>query len=185
MTSMAKALLFFFLSLSLVPLIFSRSPKTRPSSPTPLIQSTCNATSYYDFCVASLGSDPAGPSASDVRSLSVVAINMAATNATNTSSVASSLAQKATDPSLRALLHTCAAKYVAARDALHSAVQSINEEMYDYAFVHVSAAAEYPSVCRVLFRQVPRLTYPSELARREEGLEMLCKIALDMISLLG
>lgn len=107
------------------------------------------------------------------------------TNATNTSSIASSLAQKATDPSLRTLLRTCATKYVAAQDALHSATQSIKEEMYDYAFIHVSAAAEYPSVCRVLFKQAPRLTYPPELERREEGLEMLCKIALDMISLLG
>jgi pectinesterase inhibitor-like protein len=113
-----------------------------------------------------------------------VAVSIAATNATNTSSIASSLAQKSTEPSLRALLRTCAAKYVAAHDALNSAVQSIKEEVYDYAFVHVSAAAEYPSVCRVLFRQVPRLTYPPELERREEGLEMLCKIALDMISLL-
>ncbi|XP_078152788.1 cell wall / vacuolar inhibitor of fructosidase 2 [Carex rostrata] len=177
--------LFFLLSLSLAPLILSHSLQNHPSHPTPLIQSTCNATAYYEFCIASLASDPAGSTASDVRSLSVVAINIAMTNATNTSSIASTLAQKATDPSLRALLRTCATKYVAAQDALHSATQSIKEEMYDYAFIHVSAAAEYPSVCRVLFKQAPRLTYPPELERREEGLEMLCKIALDMISLLG
>jgi len=59
--------------------------------------------------------------------------------------------------------------------------------------VHVSAANEYPAVCRTLFRRrqqqqkqrgASSSPYPPELARREEALRRLCTIALDIISLL-
>ncbi|KAJ3681452.1 hypothetical protein LUZ60_015941 [Juncus effusus] len=185
MASMAQTFFFLFiLFFSFLPLN-SFSLQNRASHPSSLIQSTCNATTYYDFCVTSLASDPAGPAASSVRSLSVVAITIAASNATTTSLIASILANKTTDPSLHALLNTCAVKYAEAKEALRSALRALGEESYDYAFIDVSAAAEYPSVCRVLFRQVPRLTYPPELARREEGLGKLCRITLDIVSLLN
>ncbi|XP_072973628.1 pectinesterase inhibitor 28-like [Typha angustifolia] len=154
------------------------------SSSTSLLQKTCNATTYYDFCLASLASKPESSKA-DVRGLSAIAVGIAVANATSTSSFTSSLANATADPSLRAVLRTCAAKYANAREALRSSLDALAAESYDYAFVHVSAAAEYPSVCHVLFRQVPRLVYPPELARREEALEHLCTIALDIISLLG
>lgn len=51
----------------------------------------------------------------------------------------------------------------------------------------MSAAAEYPNVCRVLFRRTNGtvVVYPVEMAKREEVLERLCAVTLDVISLLG
>lgn len=96
------------------------------------------------------------------------------------------------------VMRTCAGKYGEARDALAAARGSIEERDYDYAAVHVSAAAEYPRVCRALFfraqrRQssssspapAPVATFPAELATREAALGQLCSVALDIIALLN
>ncbi|XP_006653925.1 pectinesterase inhibitor 28-like [Oryza brachyantha] len=154
-----------------------------------LVQSTCNSTTYYDVCVAALAADPSSSTAVDVRGLCAIAASAAATNASaaGTSVLASAAAYQSQVPERAALLRACAARYADARQALASAQEAIKEEAYDYAFVHVSAAAEYPTMCRALFRrtQTPRgYGYPSELVRREEGLRRLCTVVLDIISLL-
>ncbi|KAK1682685.1 hypothetical protein QYE76_043533 [Lolium multiflorum] len=163
-----------------------------------LVQSTCNATTYYDLCVAALLSDPSSSTA-DLRGLCAIAVSAAATNASataadlaNTTSTAGpistgSTAEPGSDGRVRVpapLLQVCATKYGEAREALLEARESVGEEAYDYAFVHVSAAAEYPAVCRTLFRR-KRVAYPVELAKREEGLEHLCTVAIDIITLLA
>ena len=51
--------------------------------------------------------------------------------------------------------------------------------------VHVGAAAEYPQVCKALFRRQRPGQYPPELAAREEALGQLCSVALDIIALLA
>ncbi|KAG2581020.1 pectinesterase inhibitor 28-like [Panicum virgatum] len=56
---------------------------------------------------------------------------------------------------------------------------------YDSASVHVGAAAEYPQVCKALFRRQRPGQYPPELAGREEALGQLCSVALDIIALLA
>ncbi|WOL16074.1 hypothetical protein Cni_G24856 [Canna indica] len=191
---MASTVCIFFLLMSLFSLSLCRSNPPAAGtgssgSATPgLVQKTCNETTYYDFCVNSLRSDPQSPKAVDVKGLSAIAINLAISNATNTSAFAASLAQAApaaADASLGAALRSCAKKYADARQALQWSLDALAAESYDYAFVHASAAAEYPNVCRVLFRRTPRLTYPPEMARREQDLEHLCTIALEIISLLG
>ncbi|CAL9070072.1 unnamed protein product [Musa banksii] len=184
MASALPFLVFFFLLLlPLFPLALSGGTPGSTAAPS-LIQKTCNETTYYDLCVSSLGSDPHSRKA-DVKGLSTIAIDIAISNATNTSSFAAALAHNATDASLVTVLRACATKYANAREALQWSLDALSTEAYDYAFVHVSAAAEYPNVCRVLFRQNPRLAYPAAMARREEDLEHLCTIALEIISLLG
>uniref|UniRef100_A0ACD5UXR6 Uncharacterized protein n=1 Tax=Avena sativa TaxID=4498 RepID=A0ACD5UXR6_AVESA len=166
-----------------------------------LVQSTCNATTYYDLCVAALVSDPHSFTA-DLRGLCAIAVSAAATNASATASDlanATSSSSAATPGPVAGsaepgsdgrahvqalLLQACAAKYGEAREALLEARESVGEEAYDYAFVHVSAAAEYPAVCRTLFRR-KRVAYPVELAKREEALEHLCTVAIDIITLLA
>ncbi|CAO1942322.1 unnamed protein product [Urochloa humidicola] len=157
-----------------------------------LVQSTCNSTSFYDVCIAALAADPSSTT-TDVPGLCAIAVSAAAANASGTASFLANAsdAATATPEADRALLRTCAGKYAAARDALLAARASLSEQDYDYAFVHVSAAAEYPAVCRTLFRRrqqrpSPSRTaaYPPELAKREEALRRLCTIALDIISLL-
>lgn len=169
-------------------LLLHLSSSLSPLPCSDLVRTTCNATAYYDFCISSLASSPQTPSATTVKSLSTVVVNLAIANATNTSSFASALSKAAASPPLAALYRTCAEKYVHARESLQSSLDEISNEMYDYAFVHVSAAAEYPNVCRVLFRRGaagPAAVYPAEMAKREEALQRLCTVALDIISLLG
>ncbi|KAF8775284.1 hypothetical protein HU200_004690 [Digitaria exilis] len=169
----------------------SSSSKERHQQP-PLVQSTCNSTSFYDICIATLAADPSSSTA-DVPGLCAIAVSTAAASASGTASFLANASDGAAVPEAeRALLRTCAGKYASARDALQAARVSLAEQDYDYAFVHVSAAAEYPSVCRTLFRrrqqqQRPgsgKTMYPPELAKREEALKRLCSITLDIISLL-
>ena len=153
-----------------------------------LVRTTCNSTAYYDLCVAALAADPSSTTA-DVRGLSAIAVSSAASNASASAAAlgANVTAQggAAVDGTVQALLRTCAGKYGEARDALAAAKGSIAQQDYDYAAVHVSAAAEYPQVCKVLFRRQRPGAYPAELAAREEALNQLCSVALDIISLLN
>ncbi|TKW08106.1 hypothetical protein SEVIR_6G006800v4 [Setaria viridis] len=177
------------------------SPPPSPSPPPPaaaaaLVRATCNSTTYPELCVSALGADPSSATA-DVRGLSAIAVSAAAANASGAAATAAALAngtapdgtaaaqQQAADATVQALLRTCAAKYGDARDALSAARESIAAQDYDFASVHVSAAAEYPQVCRVLFRRQRPGQYPPELAAREEALSRLCSVALDIIALVS
>ena len=182
----------------------SSPPSATPATPAPaaapaaaaLVRSTCNSTTYYDLCVSALGADPSSATA-DVRGLSSIAVSAAATNASGGAATAAALANgtaaasnaqaapATADPAVQALLRTCAAKYGQARDALSAARESIAAQDYDFANVHGSAAAEYPQVCKALFRRQRPGQYPAELAAREEALRQLCSVALDIIALLA
>src|SRR6185503_12047589 len=124
------------------------------------------------------------------RGLSAIAVSAAAANASGGAAAAAALAN-ATAPegtgtaAVQALLRTCAAKYGQARDALGAAGDAIAAQDYDSASVHVGAAAEYPQVCKALFRRQMPGQYPPELAAREEALGQLCSVALDIIALLA
>lgn len=158
------------------------------------MRTTCNSTSYYALCVSALAADPSSATA-DVRGLSAIAVSAAAANASGGAATAAALAANGTAPAgtatsaadsaVQALLQTCAAKYASARDALAAAGDSIALDDYDSASVHVSAAAEYPQVCRTLFRRQRPGQYPAELAAREETLGQLCSVSLDIIALLS
>lgn len=180
MASFLYLLFFFspFLSCSL-----ASSPSPSPSS---LIQSTCSLTSNYDFCVATLQSDPHSLKANDVRSLSTIAVTMASATAKSTSRYATAQAKNATEAAAaRSGFRTCAEKYRYAGEALRSALDSLAGENYDYAYVHVSAAQEYASACGRLYQRSSGVAYPDAMAEREEDLKRLCGTAMDIISQLG
>ncbi|CAM0146979.1 unnamed protein product [Urochloa decumbens] len=172
------------------------SPSPPPPAPTTaaLVRATCNSTTYPDLCVSALSADPSSATA-DMRGLSAIAVTAAAANASGGAATAAALANSMTNataaaPSsaaaaVQALLRTCAAKYGEARDALSAARGSIAAQDYDSASVHVSAAAEYPQVCRVLFQRQRPGAYPAELAAREVALRQLCTVSLDIITLLS
>ncbi|CAN0922546.1 Cell wall / vacuolar inhibitor of fructosidase 2 [Linum grandiflorum] len=157
---------------------------------TSLIQKTCKSTKYYDLCLSSLNSNSTSSTA-DVKGLALIMIGIGMANATATSTYLSSqLAAAATsnnnDAALKkAVLKECADKYMYAGDALQSSVEDMGIEDYDYASIHVTAAADYPNACRNAFLRNPgRLVYPPELARREDGLKRICDVVLHIIDLL-
>ena len=166
----------------------SPPPPSPPAAPAALVRTTCNSTAYYDLCVSTLSADPSSATAADVRGLSAIAVSAAAANASGGAATAAALAANvanATAGQQAALLRTCAAKYGQTRDALWAARGSIARQDYDSASVQVSAAAEYPQVCRVLFQRQSPGAYPPELAAREAALRQLCTVALDIITLLS
>ncbi|CAL5009139.1 unnamed protein product [Urochloa decumbens] len=171
----------------------SPPPAAAPPAAAALVRATCNSTAYPDLCVSALGADPSSATA-DVRGLSAIAVSAAAANASGGAATAAALANGTSpegtaagggDATVQALLRTCAAKYGDARNALAAARESIAAQDYDFAAVHVSAAAEYPQVCKALFRRQRPGAYPAELAAREEALRQLCSVALDIIALLA
>uniref|UniRef100_A0A0E0MLE0 Pectinesterase inhibitor domain-containing protein n=1 Tax=Oryza punctata TaxID=4537 RepID=A0A0E0MLE0_ORYPU len=167
-----------------------------PPAPAALVRATCNSTAYYDLCVAELSADPSSATA-DVRGLSSIAVSAAAANASGAAQTAATLANATATGTtagvadggsstvVQKLLATCAAKYGDARDALAAAKGSIAQQDYDMASVHVSAAAEYPQVCKTLFGRQSPGDYPPELAATEVALKQLCSVALDIIALLS
>lgn len=107
-------------------------------------------------------------------------------NATATNAYLSSQVLSTTnDALLKKLFKDCAKKYSYAIDALQASLQNLDADFYDYAYMNVMAAADYPNVCHNSFRRFPGLAYPPELALREDGLKHICDVALGIIDNLG
>ncbi|KAJ8551566.1 hypothetical protein K7X08_021581 [Anisodus acutangulus] len=86
---------------------------------------------------------------------------------------------------MKKLLKDCADKYALATNALQDSLQDLNNEVYDYAYMHVMAAEDYPNVCHNGFRRNPGLTYPPQLAIREDGFKHICDVVLGILDALG
>ncbi|VVB18022.1 unnamed protein product [Arabis nemorensis] len=171
---MATSLIF----LLLVTLTFSSSTLISAKSNTTTIETTCKNTKYYKFCVSALRSDPRSPSA-DTKGLAAIMIGVGMTNATATATyLAGNLTStvKDTDTILKNVLKDCSDKYKLAADSLRLTIQDLEDEDFDYAYMHVLAAADYPSVCRNVFRRVKGLAYPAEIRRREVSLRRICGV---------
>lgn len=152
-----------------------------------LIQATCRSTKYYDLCLSSLKSDPTSLNA-DTKGLAVIMVRIGMANATAASSFLSSqlLASTANNTvTKKVLIKECADKYKYAADALQASLQDIAAESYDYAYMHITAAADYPNACHNAFKRYPGLAYPPELARGEDGLKHICFVVLGIIDQLG
>nr|GME04546.1 cell wall / vacuolar inhibitor of fructosidase 2 [Ipomoea batatas]GME04569.1 cell wall / vacuolar inhibitor of fructosidase 2 [Ipomoea batatas] len=160
-----------------------------------LIQKTCKNTKYYDVCVSSLKSDSTSSKASDTKGLAEIMVRVGVANATATKSYLSSLigsggggandtASSAT-AAMKKVLRDCADKYSYAGEALLASIQDLDAEMYDYAYMHVMAAADYPNACHNGFRRYPGLAYPRQLAIREQGFKRICDVVMEMLDSLA
>nr|XP_027074021.1 cell wall / vacuolar inhibitor of fructosidase 2 [Coffea arabica] len=150
-----------------------------------LIESTCKVTNYYDLCISSLKSDLTSLNA-DANGLAIIMVRVAMANATATNTYLSSQVLSATNDTLmKKLIKDCAKKYSYAIEALQASLQDLDAELYDYAYINVMAAADYPNVCHNSFRRSPGVAYPHELAAREDGLKHICEVALGIIDSLG
>jgi pectinesterase inhibitor-like protein len=113
-------------------------------------------------------------------------VRIATANATATSSYLSSkVISSANDANAKKVLKECADKYGYAGEALQASLQDLASESYDYASMHITAAADYPNACHNAFRRYPTLAYPPELARREDALKRVCDVVLGIIDNLG
>ncbi|KAI3945038.1 hypothetical protein MKW92_013390 [Papaver armeniacum] len=145
------------------------------------IRNICKTTNYNKLCISSLKSNSSSLTA-DVRGLAVIMIGIGMSNATRTSTYLSSqMLSNTNDVVMKKVLKECADKYTYANDALQSSLQDLSNMSFDYAFVDVTAAKDYPNSCHNAYRRFPGLAYPPEMARREEYLVQVCDIALGMI----
>jgi pectinesterase inhibitor-like protein len=150
-----------------------------------LILNTCKSTKYNDLCLSCLKSDPTSLNA-DTKGLAVIMVGIGTANATATSSYLSSqLLGTANDTIKKKALKECSDKYAYAADALQASVKDLGADSYDYAYMHITAAADYPNACHNAFKRYPGLAYPPELARREDGLKHICYVVLGIIDHLG
>lgn len=94
-------------------------------------------------------------------------------------------AKNGTSPEFQRVIKYCTDKYGYARNALDGSLQDIASDQYDDAALEASAAVEYPKSCYDEFTMRSGLTYPVELAQREEVLEHLCEVAVGILSLLS
>ncbi|XP_055817619.1 cell wall / vacuolar inhibitor of fructosidase 2 [Solanum dulcamara] len=172
--------------------LISLQPTISTSSSIDLIQKTCKNTKYYDLCVSSLKSDSTSLKA-DTKGLATIMVKIGMVNATATNTFLSSpeLVVNTTNYTnndlalMKKLLKDCADKYTLATNALQDSLQDLNNQVYDYAYMHVMAAADYPNVCHNGFRRNPRLDYPSQLAIREDGFKHICDVVLGILDALG
>ncbi|EEF45148.1 cell wall / vacuolar inhibitor of fructosidase 2 [Ricinus communis] len=176
--------LFLLLSLAFPHYIFNHQLLIFVNGDMGLIQQTCKNTKHYDLCVSTLKSN-ATSSKADTKGLALIMVAAGVANATDTSSYLSSQLLRATnDTILKKVLKECADKYGYAGDSLQDSVQDLTGETYDYAYIHIMAAADYPNACHNSFRRVPGLAYPQEIARREQGLEHICDVVLGIVDVL-
>lgn len=104
-------------------------------------------------------------------------IGVGMTNATATATyLAANLTSAVNDTVLKKVLKDCSDKYTLAADSLRLTIQDLGDEAYDYAYMHVLAAGDYPNVCRNVFRRVKGLVYPAEIRRREVSLRRICGV---------
>ncbi|KAL6542622.1 hypothetical protein OROMI_024224 [Orobanche minor] len=155
-------------------------------NPSDLIRQTCKNTKYYDLCVSSLKSDSSSPKA-DIKGLALIMVKVGMANATATifSYLSPQILTAKNDTVVKKLMKECADKYGFSNEALQSSVQDLSDDLYDYAYMHVMAAADYPNSCHNAFKRYPGLIYPKELAVRENGLKHICDVILGIIDALG
>lgn len=178
----------FYFSLWFLILFISFHSITKVRADPDLIEKTCKTTKYYDLCISSLKSNTnsSHEKADTAKELAVIMAKVGVANATATNAFLSSqLLSTTTDPLMKKLLKECAEKYGFASDALQSSVQDLENDLYDYAYMHVMAAADYPNACHNAFKRYPGLSYPSQIAVREEGLKRICVVVLGIIDNLG
>ncbi|MFS7895374.1 putative pectinesterase inhibitor domain-containing protein [Helianthus anomalus] len=174
---------YYFLSLLILTISCTQNPNLFVNGDMSLIQKTCKTTKFYDLCVSSLESDSTSSQA-DTKGLAIIMARFAVANATNTNSFLSSnvLAKNTTsDGLMKKVLKQCADRYMAAGSSLQDSVKDLGSELYDYAYMHVMAAADYANSCHNAFKRYPNLVYPPEISAREEGLKHICDVVMGII----
>ncbi|EPS64371.1 hypothetical protein M569_10411, partial [Genlisea aurea] len=147
-----------------------------------IIQRTCENTKYYDLCVSSLISDASTEHQTDPKGLALIILDLARANATATNSyLTSQMSSNFTAKAAVGVMKECRDRYGYAVEALANGARDVAAELYDLAYLHVMAAADYPTGCRFAFRRYGGIVYPGELATRENQLRQICDVAMEII----
>lgn len=150
-------------------LLIIRSPsqtnaRILKNSPSTLVESVCKKALNYADCVSSLDSDPQTPSASDLKTLAKIALEIAVTNTTNSKDYIDKMAKdNSTAPSLIPALKQCVSNYESAVVSFDSAKVELDEDIMS-ANYDAKVAGDSAVSCETTLNST-RLDVPSVRAR--------------------
>ncbi|KAG2669094.1 hypothetical protein I3843_14G018400 [Carya illinoinensis] len=179
---------FFYLSLTIwFFLMFSTFHAKNANN---LIPETCKKCAQkdpnliYNFCVTSLQAAPGSYSASNLRELGKISINLINLNVTNTTrSVKKLLASKKLDPYVKACLNDCYDLYSGAGTASKQAMKDYKNKRYEDANIEVSSIIDASTTCEDGFKEKKGVVSP--LTKINNSTFQLSAIALSIISMLS
>lgn len=137
----------------------------------------------YNFCVASLGSNPKSRTAS-LEELGAIAINLTLSNATYINWYISHklMKDKAYDPYAKACLQDCSELYSDAIPTLQDVINEFKGKDYYKANIDLSAAMDAADTCEEGYKA--KKGEKSPLAKEDNVFFQLCAIALAFTNLL-
>ncbi|XP_047339878.1 pectinesterase inhibitor-like [Impatiens glandulifera] len=140
-----------------------------------LVSETCSQTQNPSLCNQVLGSAP-GASTTDLKGLGYISINIALTNAKQTSPYIASLVNQSTDLTLRDRYQNCVENYASAIDALNNSKMFLDKGDIPSLQTFASTAFDGPDTCCDNFEGPP--VAPDQLNDANEKLEGLISIVL-------
>lgn len=151
---------------------------------TDLIEEVCTHSHDKDNCVASLESNPDSKQA-NLAQLGVIALRLASSNATDTSShIKQLLSNKTLDPAIEQALTDCSDQYLDAIQQLDDSLAALLANAYNDVHTWVQAAIADAESCEDGFRELPD-GQESVLTSRNAIFRQLCNNALAINKLLA
>ncbi|XP_057970446.1 cell wall / vacuolar inhibitor of fructosidase 2-like [Malania oleifera] len=118
------------------------------AAPSELVRSACNSTNNYTFCVGALESDHRTASASRLGPLSIIALDLAMSNATKTQRYMANLASRSkAKPNVREALEACVENYRGVIGSFRSAAGEVKVKEYMMANYDSAVAGDGASLC--------------------------------------
>lgn len=181
-----KSISSFSLLLPLTILFFTIHPHHTiaiQSTSTDLIAKVCMHSAHKDICIASLESEPASQKA-DLHGLALIALRLATSNATDTSTyIIQSLKNATIDPVIEQCLSDCSEHYLGATEQLDDSLAALTARGYGDVNTWVKAAIADAQACEDGFKE--QGVNSSVLSHRNNMFKQLCNNALAAIHLLA
>ncbi|MCL7021755.1 hypothetical protein MKW94_005745 [Papaver nudicaule] len=115
------------------------------------IRSQISPNIKYDFCVASLSSNPASKHA-DLLGLGKISMETCLTNATSICSYIAKMLKEKREQPVKHALEDCLTMYSGALDNIHHAIASYEKKDYKKANIFITGTDSYSDICEAGFK---------------------------------
>lgn len=149
-----------------------------------LVSKACNRTTYIDLCVSSLRSDPRSSTASEVKELAEIALNVSIANGIETLTYIKELRSSGGGGRCGLCLRDCLEEYEDAVASLEDSVHQLRIRGFKKVNVLVSAAMTGSDTCEDGFVEVSSSGGVSPLTQRNQLFYRLCSNFLAISRLL-
>lgn len=146
---------------------------------TDLITRTCAHTPDHNLCQSTLRTAPDG---TDLRGLTVAALNVARVNASSVSEHIAGLLNTETNSYMKQCLMECSDNYQDAMDQIDDSIAALDTRGYDDILAWIASAMNDADSCEECFRVKPG--YKSPLTDMNNAFDHLCTIVIGISNLL-